>query len=62
MFYNFYVTHIRYKNYKLLCGNSIALDYFCATNSPVENKSSKCAMFDEFLLIMIINDHYKIII
>ena len=25
MFYNFYVTHIRYKNYKLLC-------YFCATN------------------------------
>ena len=29
---------------------------------PVEHKSSKCAMFDEFLLIMIINDHYKIII
>ena len=32
MFYNFYVTHIRYKNYKLLCRNSIALSYFCATN------------------------------
>ena len=26
------------------------------THHPVENKSSKCAMFDEFLLIMII-DH-----
>ena len=26
------MTHIRYKNYKLLCGNSIALGYFCATN------------------------------
>ena len=32
MFYNFYVTQIRYKNYKLLCRNSIALGYFCATN------------------------------
>ena len=35
MFYNFYVTHIRYKNYKLLCRNSIALSYFCATNIVV---------------------------
>ena len=32
MFYNLYVTLIRYKNYKLLCRNSIALSYFCATN------------------------------
>ena len=32
MFYNFYVTHILYKNYKLLYRNSIALSYFCATN------------------------------
>ena len=35
MFYNFYVTLIRYKNYKLLCRNSIALSYFCATNIVV---------------------------
>ena len=35
MFYNFYVTLIRYKNYKLLCRNSIALSYFCASNIVV---------------------------
>ena len=35
MFYNFYVTLIRYKNYKLLCRNSIALSYFCATHIVV---------------------------
>ena len=28
----YYVTHIRYKNYRFLCRNSIALGYFCATN------------------------------
>ena len=35
MFYNFYLTLIRYKNYKLLCRNSIALSYFCSTNIVV---------------------------
>ena len=35
MFYNFYVTLIRYKNYKLICRNSIALSYFCATHIVV---------------------------
>ena len=38
MFYNFYVTLIRYKNYKLLCRNSIALSYFCATNIVVHQR------------------------
>ena len=35
MFYNFYVTLIRYKNYKHLCRNSIVFGYFCATNIVV---------------------------
>ena len=41
MFYNFYVTLIRYKNYKLLCRNSIALSYFCATNIVVLQNLTK---------------------